>query len=618
MTTDATPTTVAITGAGGSLGKALAKRLLESGHRVKALVRKEDDARQLSGLGAEPTLGDVRETAALEELVEDCRCVFHLAAWMGTPFDEELARDVNVGGTEKVMKASGKAGVGRVVLASSIAVYGPVQEGVVTEESPVRSVGDLYGDTKIEGERAARREAEKTGIGLAILRPTMIYGPESPPWTEVPFDSISKGLPMVVGSGEDLVDPIFVEDVAKAFELAAFVPEAAGETFNVGAGPATWNEFLGFYANMAGRNLRRIPAPLARRGARIAEKAQRVLGRRPQVVSEMVGVMTSRAVFSREKAARVLGFTPEFGLEKGMRETETWLRDSGRLRRVSVALVTGAAGGLGWETALKLRDKGVEVWAADLEPPQGLEGVRPIALDVTSDASIAEAVEKIENEGGPVDLLVNIAGLAKPDALEQQDFGDVELQFDVNAYGPLKLARAVAPGMRRRGWGRVVNLSSTNGFVVTPFMGAYSASKYALEALSDALRMELKPWGVEVVVVAPGAMQTSFAEKARGTLRGRILDSEDGWGGYLESFLKSPLWGTDNATSPEKVAGFVARTALLRRAPARRLATLDAIPAKVMSVLPTAVRDAFFVRASGLHRPPAGKAASPQKARQEK
>lgn len=616
--TDVAPATVAITGASGSLGRALARRLVDRGHHVKALVRKENDADRLRELGAEPIPGDVREPGSLKELVRDCRLVFHLAAWMGSPFDEELAYAVNVGGTENVMRAAGRAGAEQVVLASSIAVYGPVQEGVVTEETPVKSVGDLYGDTKIEAEEAARREAGRAGVELAILRPTMIYGPESPSWTEIPFDSISRGLPIVIGNGEDLADPVYVEDVARAFELAAFSPEAAGETFNVGAGPTTWNEFLGFYAKMSGKNLRRIPAPLARGGARAAEKAQRAIGRRPQVVAEMVGVMTSQTIYSHEKAARVLGFRPEFSLEEGMRETETWLRSSGRLKRASVALVTGAAGGLGRETSVKLRNEGVTVWAADLEPPEGLEGVRPLALDVTSDASIAKAMEKIEGESGPVDLLVNVAGLAKPDALERQDFGDVEVQFDVNAYGPLKLARAVAPGMRRRGWGRIVNVSSTNGFIVTPFMGAYSASKYALEALSDALRMELKPWGVEVVVVAPGAMKTAFADKAQAVLREKISTGRNGWNGYLESFLESPLWGTENATSPEKVAGFIARTALSRRAPARRLATLDAIPARVMSVLPTAARDAFFVRASGLHRPPAGTAASPQKVRSGK
>ncbi|MGB3634179.1 MAG: SDR family NAD(P)-dependent oxidoreductase, partial [Rubrobacteraceae bacterium] len=414
---------------------------------------------------------------------------------------------------------------------------------------------------------------------------------------------------------EDLVDPVFVEDVARAFELAAFTPEAAGETFNVGAGSETWNEFLGFYARMSGKSLHRIPAPLAHGGARAAERAERALGRRPKVVSKMVGVMTSRAVFSSEKARRMLAFEPEFGLEEGMRETAAWLRHSGRLKRASVALVTGAAGGLGRETALKLRDAGVTVWATDLGMPEGLSGVHSLALDVTSDASIATAIKEIEAESGPVDLLVNIAGLAKPDALERQDFGEVELQFDVNTYGPLKLAQAIAPGMRRRGWGRILNVTSTNGFIVTPFMGAYSASKYALEALSDALRMELKPWGVEVMVVAPGAMSTPFAGKAQALLREKISTGADGWGGYLESFLKSPLWGTANATKPEKVAEFITKMALSRRAPARRLGTLDAIPARIMSLVPTPVRDVFFARTSGLHRPPADKAASPQKDR---
>ena len=607
---DNSPTTVAVTGAGGSLGGALVRRLLRNGHRVKALARKEAEVSRLRALGTEPVRGDVREKVTLEELVQDCRVVFHLAAWMGNPFDEALAHAVNVGGAKNVVRATANAGAERVVLASSIAVYGPVREGTITEESPTWSVRDLYSDTKIEAEEVARREAGRAGVELVVLRPTMVYGPESPSWTEVPFGAISKGLPVAIGNGEDLADPVYVEDVAQAFELAGFITEAAGETFNIGSGPATWNAFLGGYARLAGKPLRHVPAPLARTGAQAAERAEGLLGHRPRISAEMVGAMTSRAVFPHNKASRVLGFEPEFSLEDGMRETGAWLRRAGLLKRPSVALVTGAAGGLGRATALKLRDEGLTVWAADIEPPEGLEGVNALALDVTSDESVADALETIERAGEGVDLLVNVAGLAKPDALERQAFGDVELQFDVNAYGPLRLARAVAPGMRRRGWGRILNVSSTNGFIVTPFMGAYSASKYALEALSDSLRMELAPWGVEVMVVEPGAMKTGFSEKAKTALRRELSDSGDGWDDYLEAFSKSPLWGSDNSTSPEKVAGYIVRKALSRRAPARRLATLDAYPSRVMSLLPTFVRDVFFIRASGLHRrprrPPAG------------
>lgn len=611
--------TVAVTGAGGSLGSALVRRLLRSGQTVRALVRREEDARRLREMGAEPVVGDVREEGALEDLARGCEVVFHLAAWMGKPFDEKLAHAVNVGGAVGVMRAAASAGARRVVLASSIAVYGPVLRGVITEDAPLWSVGDLYGDTKIAAERAARREAERLGVELVVLRPTMIFGPGSPSWTEEPFAAISKGLPAIIGGGEDLVDPIFVEDVARAFELAGSAPEAAGDTFNVGAGPRTWNEFFGAYAAMSGNPLRRMPAFVARRAAQGAERAERLLGRRPRLPSEMVGVMTSRAVFSSERAKRVLGFEPAYGFEKAMRETEAWLRSAGRLRRPSVALVTGAAGGLGRAVARRLREEGLVVWAGDVERAalDGLvaEGIRSVALDVTSEASVRSVVGEIEASSGPVDLLVNIAGVGIPGALESQPFDEIEAHFDVNAHGALRLARAVAPGMRRRGWGRILNVTSTNGFIVTPFMGAYSASKYALEALSDALRMELKPWGVEVGVIQPGAMKTAFAGRAQAALRERISSANDGWSPYLKSFLDSSLWGTATATSPERVAGVVARAALANRVPARRLATLDAIPARVMSLMPTAIRDAFLVRASGLSRKPEevsrGRAATP-------
>jgi NAD(P)-dependent dehydrogenase (short-subunit alcohol dehydrogenase family) len=116
--------------------------------------------------------------------------------------------------------------------------------------------------------------------------------------------------------------------------------------------------------------------------------------------------------------------------------------------------------------------------------------------------------------------------------------------------------------------------------------------------------MELSPWGVEVVVVQPGAMKTGFAGRAQAVLREKISSSRDGWEPYLQAFLDSSLWGTATATSPERVAGFVAKLALSNHVPARRLATLDAIPARVMSFMPTAVRDAFLVRAAGLSRKP--------------
>jgi nucleoside-diphosphate-sugar epimerase len=604
--TPSTVTTAAITGAAGSLGRALTRRLLVEGQRVRALVRNPRAESELRALGADPVVGDVTDPDSLQRLVAGAQVVHHLAAWTGTPPKRELADAVNVRGTRRVLDAAAAAGVRRVVLASSIAVYGPVRDGVVSEDRPPWAVGDPYGDSKIAAERAAREVAAAAGLELVILRPTVIYGPASPSWTLVPFEAIARGRPVVIGDGEDLLDAVFVDDVARAFALAAGAPEAAGEAFNVGGSPVTWNEFMGAYARMAGVGLRRVPAALAWNGARAVAAVTRPLLRRPLVVPELVGVMTSRATFPHDKARRVLGYVPETGLSEGMAATEAWLRASGRLRRPRVALVTGAGGGLGLEVATQLAERGIVVYAADVDPEAlarcQAPGVRHVALDVTDQESVRRAVERVAaEEDGGIDLLVNVAGLLRPGALEEQPWTDVELQFAVNAMGPLALARAVAPAMRRRGYGRIVNVSSTNGFMVTPFMGAYSASKYALEALSDALRLELAPWGVEVAVVQPGAMRTSFSGRAKDALRSEIERPSD-WSAKLQGFLHGSLWGDGTATPAEVVARRIVRIALARRLRPRLLATADAWPTRAMAMLPDRLKDAFFARAAGLSR----------------
>ena len=157
--------------------------------------------------------------------------------------------------------------------------------------------------------------------------------------------------------------------------------------------------------------------------------------------------------------------------------------------------------------------------------------------------------------------------------------------------------------MRQRGFGRIVNISSTNGFVVTPFMGAYSASKFALEALSDSLRLELKPWGVDVIVIEPGAMKTPFAATAQKGLEATMEQQPD-WKPYLEGFIKSSMWGTVGGTPPEKVAAVIIKAALAKNPSSRVLATLDAIPSKVISTLPSAIKDTLFTRLSGLSKTP--------------
>jgi nucleoside-diphosphate-sugar epimerase len=597
---------IAITGAAGSVGQALTKRFLAAGHHVRALVRNEQQALNLAAPNLETIIGDVRSEVNLETLLAGAEVVCHLAAWMGKPFNEDLAVSINVKAVETIVRLAAKAGAKRFVLASSVAVYGPVRGGTVDERSPILKVGDLYSDTKADSETAARAAAEGTNLELTILRPAMIYGPAAPSWTIIPFEMIRAGTPMIIGNGEDLLNPVHVDDVARAFEIAAFHPEAANNDFNISGESATWNTFLGHYARMANTTLRRLPAGIATFGAGIGEKASKLMGKRPQVMAEMVGVMTSRAHFSGEKAATVLGFKPEISLDTGMKETETWLRSKGYVKTPSVALVTGAGSGLGQAIALGLQAKGLQVWATDitLETISALpETIHKVAMNVTSDSSIAAALETIKGTGHDIDLLINVAGIAKPGALEAQDFSEVTLQFEVNAFGPLRLARALAPAMRKRGFGRIINISSTNGFVVTPFMGAYSASKFALEALSDSLRLELKPWGVDVIIIEPGAMKTPFAATAQKGLEATMEQNPD-WKPYLEGFIKSSMWGTVGGTPPEKVAEVIIKTALGKGSPHRVLATMDAIPSRVISTLPSLVKDPLFSQMSGLSKKP--------------
>lgn len=602
------PEQVAVTGAGGSLGKALVSRLVARGFTVKGLVRNQKDANTIERLGGVPFIGDVRELSTLEPLIQDSNVVFHLAAWIPGVGSggRKAANEVNIAGTANVVRLSAEKGCNRVVHASSIAVYGPETSGVVSEETPIRTVGDPYGDSKIEGERVAVLEAQKHGIELTILRPTVIYGPGSPSWTVIPFAAIARGLPVVLGDGEGLLDAVYVDDVAHAFELAGFNPAAAGQAFIVGNELVTWNAFMGAYARMAGRRLRRLPVSVARLGLWLVSRASNLILKSPTTVPEMVEVMTSRATFSSEKARNILGYQPEVNLVEGMRRTRLWLRENGKLRFPSTALVTGANGGLGRAVAQGLSAKGLEVWASDLSTTDWdwtPSKVHAIAMDVTSDSSVAKTVQTITEKTGSIDLVVNIAGVLKVAPLECQSLSDVSLHMEVNSLGPLRVAQAVAPAMRRRGRGRIVNIGSTNSFLAPPFLGAYAASKHALKAISEALRVELCQWGVEVVIVHPSSMKTSMADCAKRELRQKIEHVSADWQSALKFFQDSWLWGTGTAQSPETVAQVVIRAAMGRqRVRAEIYANLDAFIVKVFTLLPSFFRDALLLRAVGLRR----------------
>jgi NADP-dependent 3-hydroxy acid dehydrogenase YdfG len=181
-------------------------------------------------------------------------------------------------------------------------------------------------------------------------------------------------------------------------------------------------------------------------------------------------------------------------------------------------LITGCSSGIGEATARRLAAGGWTVYAT-ARRPESIEhlkdaGCRTLALDVTDEDSMRAAVQEVERAGGAVGVLVNNAGYSQGGAVEQVPLDAVRAQFETNVFGLVALTQMVLPGMRAQRWGKVVNIGSMGGRLTFPGGGFYHATKYAIEAISDALRFEVKGFGVDVVLIEPGLITTEFAATA--------------------------------------------------------------------------------------------------------
>jgi NAD(P)-dependent dehydrogenase (short-subunit alcohol dehydrogenase family) len=241
-----------------------------------------------------------------------------------------------------------------------------------------------------------------------------------------------------------------------------------------------------------------------------------------------------------------------------------------------IALVTGATSGIGTEAARKLRDHGYIVYAAGrrLDRLHGLAGERivPLELDVTDDASLVQAVERIIREHGHIDVLVNNAGYGALGAIEDTNLDDGRRQFEVNVFAGFRLIQLVLPHMRGQGSGRIVNISSAGGKIYSPLGGWYHGTKFALEGMSDSLRVEIAPFGIQVVIVEPGATVTEW-----GLIAADNVEKTSGHGVYADGAraLASSL-RSDKRRSGNAPASVVA-DAILAAATARRPKTRYAV-----------------------------------------
>src|SRR5918995_951751 len=203
-------------------------------------------------------------------------------------------------------------------------------------------------------------------------------------------------------------------------------------------------------------------------------------------------------------------------------------------------LITGCSSGIGWATADWLVNVGWRVYATarnvEKIAPLGESGCRLLALDVTDEDSMHRAVEEVEREEGAVGALVNNAGYSQSGAVEAVTMEKVRAQFETNVFGLVRMCQLVLPGMRRQGYGRIVNVSSMGGKLTFPGAGYYHATKHAVEAVSDALRYEGEGFGIKVSVIEPGLIRTGFADAAIGSMD----DQQEGpYAGFDEAVART-------------------------------------------------------------------------------
>lgn len=234
-------------------------------------------------------------------------------------------------------------------------------------------------------------------------------------------------------------------------------------------------------------------------------------------------------------------------------------------------LVTGASSGIGYSVASELARMGHTVFAgarrvALMEPLKEL-GVTPVALDVTDEASVDACLSVV----GPVDVLVNNAGFGYFGAIENVPMEEARRQLEVNLFGLALLCRKVLPGMRQQGFGKIINISSVAGRACLYFGGWYHVSKYAVEAFSDSLRMEVKPFGVDVVLIEPGAIRTDW-----GIIAANHLEESSRGTAYEEEALREAAtmrkgYSSNLLAPPEAVTRAILRAVRARRPRARYL-----------------------------------------------
>ncbi len=246
------------------------------------------------------------------------------------------------------------------------------------------------------------------------------------------------------------------------------------------------------------------------------------------------------------------------------------------------ALITGASSGIGAMTARELVKNGYTVYAAarriDKMKELEKERIKPVFLDLTDEDSMIQCVQSILDEAGKIDILVNNAGYGSYGAIEDVPMEEAKRQFEVNLFGMARLIQLVTPSMRENHFGKIVNVSSMGGKIWTKFGGWYHATKFAVEGFSDCLRMELAPFGIDVIVVEPGGIKTDWgiiaAEHLKESAKGGAYEryANEAADGMIKNYSGNML------AKPELIAKTIRKAVMKKRPRTRYLVGFMAKP----------------------------------------
>lgn len=349
---------ILVTGGTGFIGSRLAERLaLEEHANVRVLVHNWRKANWVSRADVELVQGDIRNPIDVANAVKDCDIIFHC---VGVGGSRNTCMSINVDGTKAIFQAAADADVKQIVYLSSIAVYGPNPPDNANELAPFCSVGNHYGDSKIEAEKFIANFIRENPIPVVIIRPTFVWGPRSDFFTVWPIKCMKSGKWYLVDKGRGSCPAVYIDNLIDALLLAGLKEEAAGQVFLItDEQESSWSDFFGYYAKMLGiHDLPSVSSQSLKQrsfvyGLTFVEsqitKIDSTANKQQSIIIRAIriGLQKSHNIISKyshfdawdtkkfarigkldtTKARTLLGYSPRILRDEGMRETEIWLRD---------------------------------------------------------------------------------------------------------------------------------------------------------------------------------------------------------------------------------------------------------------------------------------------------